>query len=176
VADLALEQGRDLFVVPASADTPQGAGMITLMKQGCAPVTRGWEILETLHEQYGHLLHRKEPKNPAPVKKEAPAEVPQIPEDWKEPPSQPAPAEKAVDNRENLAYIDLDAQKNAYTDEERAILRALQSSPRTADDLVADTGIPARRIFSALTILTIRQLVEEEDGGRYRAMVRVNPA
>ena len=40
-----------------------------------------------------------------------------------------------------------------------------------ADDLVEETGIPARRVMSALTMLQVRQLVKQHPGRGYEALV-----
>ena len=53
-----------------------------------------------------------------------------------------------------------------------AILAALGSGTRSADELVELTQIPARRVLSALTLLQIRQLVEEE-GRRFSTPVEL---
>ena len=53
-----------------------------------------------------------------------------------------------------------------------ALLRALQGDKAcTADDLVEQTGIPARRVLSALTMLQVRQLAQQGSGGRVTTQV-----
>jgi predicted Rossmann fold nucleotide-binding protein DprA/Smf involved in DNA uptake len=44
----------------------------------------------------------------------------------------------------------------------------------TGDSLIEHTELPARRVLSALTILTLRGLVEEV-GGKYHPTIRVKP-
>jgi DNA processing protein len=47
-ADFALEQGREVFVVPGSILSPASSGSNELLKQGATPVTRSEDILEIL--------------------------------------------------------------------------------------------------------------------------------
>lgn len=48
-ADLALEQGRDLFAVPGNIDRPQSKGTNNLIKKGAKIVTKVDDILEELY-------------------------------------------------------------------------------------------------------------------------------
>jgi DNA processing protein len=47
-ADLAAEQGKDVFAVPGQADNPKSQGTINLLKQGAALATKPEDILEAL--------------------------------------------------------------------------------------------------------------------------------
>lgn len=48
-ADLALEQGRDVFAVPGSIFSPASRGTNALLKDGARPVTSPADLLEELH-------------------------------------------------------------------------------------------------------------------------------
>lgn len=48
-AKFALEQGRDVFVVPGSIFSPQSRGPLALLRDGAAPVTGAEDILEALN-------------------------------------------------------------------------------------------------------------------------------
>ena len=41
------------------------------------------------------------------------------------------------------------------------------------DDLIEKTGIPTRRVLSALTVLEIEQLIEQHSGKRYTRKVNL---
>lgn len=47
-ADLAAEQGKDVFAVPGQADNPKSQGTLNLLKQGAALATKPEDILEAL--------------------------------------------------------------------------------------------------------------------------------
>ena len=79
--------------------------------------------------------------------------------------SQQAPEEERL-------VIDLGQDKEALTDDEAALLRALQGDlSLTVDDLTEKTAIPARRVLSALTMLQVRALIQEGTGKRFSTKV-----
>ena len=54
-----------------------------------------------------------------------------------------------------------------------SILTALGEQSLLAEDLIEDTGIPPKRVLSALTLLQIQGYVEERPGKRFQALVRI---
>jgi len=53
-ANLALEQGKDVFAVPGQVDNPKSHGAIDLIKQGAAVATSADDILESLGWEISH--------------------------------------------------------------------------------------------------------------------------
>lgn len=168
----ALEQGRDVFAVPGGIDSPMSRGPNGLIRRGEAMLIQdAWDILEEYQFLYPAKL---QPRNPLPKEAE---EARLKPEPTKE---EPVP-KGAVQNtarvpekpREaEILVVDLRQEPEAFTDDEAAILRTLQArGALTPDDLTEATGIPARRILSALTLLQIRRLVGEETGKRFTTKV-----
>ena len=45
--------------------------------------------------------------------------------------------------------------------------------PKLVDDLIEESGIPTRRVLSALTVLEIDNLVRQHSGKRYTRTVTV---
>ncbi len=160
VAKNALDQNRDVFVVPTGADRPEGAGILELLKEGAIPVTTGQELLESYALRYPQRLlpHLTLPDTEEPP---APAEShPVLPK-----------AERATQEEDDL--IDLNTQADRFTDQEAAILLSLQEGPLTADDILAAADISAKDGMPALTLLTLRGLIAELEGGRFQSLVRV---
>ncbi|MCD8008765.1 MAG: hypothetical protein LUF68_07520, partial [Clostridiales bacterium] len=85
----------------------------------------------------------------------------------------PPAAEKKVDSGEKSDYIDLRKSRSTFTDDEQAVLLALQAGEKSAEELTAETGVPSARILAALTLLTLRGHVEELSGGRFKTGLRV---
>jgi DNA processing protein len=170
VARHALEQNRDVYAVPTGADRPQGAGVLALIKDGAIPVTQGSEVLLQYHIRY---LDRIKGDN-TPLPEQNPREKPR--RSRKKSARNARPAETAekisVDKPSNKDYIDLRDHRDEYTDDEQAILLCLQSGAKGGQEVVDATGLPARRALSALTVLTLRGLLEEKDG-KYHALIRV---
>ena len=169
----ALEQGRDVFAVPGSIDSPMSRGPNGLIRRGEAMLIQdAWDILEEYQFLYPAKLI---PRQPLPQQAE---EARLANEPTKE--TQPTP-KRVVENtarvpekpREaDILVVDLRREPEAFTDDEAAILRTLQArGTLTPDDLTEATGIPTRRILSALTLLQIRRLVREETGKKFTTQV-----
>lgn len=157
-ARLALEQGREVYAVPGPIDAPDSVGCNRLIRDGAGLAAEGWDILRDFQERFPEKLRpaRKLPAwTPLPTRRRA--EPRRKPEPAPEP--EKAPALRAV-SREGL------------TDDQIALLGALEpEGPIQVDDLIESTGIPARRVSSALTMLEIDGCVRQHDGKRYTRTV-----
>ena len=62
--------------------------------------------------------------------------------------------------------------KSGLTDDQMALLRLLDDEePSIVDDLIDRSGIPTRRVLSALTLLELENLVLQHSGKRYTRTV-----
>ena len=157
-ARLALEQGREVYAVPGPIDAPDSVGCNRLIRDGAGLAAEGWDILRDFQERFPEKL-RPAGKLPAwtPLPTRRRAEPRRKPEPAPEP--EKAPALRAV-SREGL------------TDDQIALLGVLEpEGPIQVDDLIESTGIPARRVSSALTMLEIDGCVQQHDGKRYTRTV-----
>lgn len=165
----ALEQNRDVFAVPGNIDSFLSQGPNQLIRRGEAKlVQEAWDILSEYESLYPAKLH---PRAPLPPKAERDRLRPPPP-GRKAKPAEPKPPEsKGAESKgeeKPAMVIDLKRDPEALTDDEAAILRSLQGEvTMTPDDLTERTGIPARRVLSALTMLQVRQLVLEGVGRRF---------
>ena len=157
-ARLALEQGREVYAVPGPIDAPDSVGCNRLIRDGAGLAAEGWDILRDFQERFPEKLRpaRKLPAwTPLPTRRRA--EPRRKPEPAPGP--EKAPALRAV-SREGL------------TDDQIALLGVLEpEGPVQVDDLIESTGIPARRVSSALTMLEIDGCVRQHDGKRYTRTV-----
>lgn len=162
----ALEQGRDVFAVPGGIDSPLSRGPNGLIRRGEAKLVQdAWDVVEEYQLLYPEKLRPKAPMAPDQAKArleglegtpfpKAPA-APVTP-----PPAAKAPAEPG----QAKVVVDLRKDPEAFADDQLSVLRALQGAgQKSADQLVEETGLPARRVLSALTLLQVRQLVREKD-------------
>ncbi len=183
----ALEAGRDVFAVPGGIDAPLSRGPNGLIRRGEAKLVQDvWDIVEEYRALFPDTLQGKTPLAPPTAQTRLTQGMP-VPQPL--PPEEvPAPAEKRRRKPETAApvpeppqedvsrpklVIDPRKEEGALTEDQLVVLRALQGEKRlSAEELVEAAGIPARRVLSALTLLQIRQLVEEE-GRRFSTPVEL---
>lgn len=161
-ADEAASQGREIFAVPANADSENAAGGLALIMEGAVPVTCGWDVLcgfagrfSGVHDlgQTGRL-----PENYSVTLTAAATATP---------PSEEPEGQKGVDKPKGVEYIDLRKQLEGLTEAQLAIVTALERPSTHIDDVIERTGLPAQEVLSELTMLQISGLVRQEPGKRF---------
>ena len=149
-AETALEQGRDVFAVPGPIDAPNSVGCNRLIRDGAGLVSDAWDILREYAGRFPEKLKQDEAR-------EQPAVLGYQARQKAEP--KPVPPS-------------LDLNKSSLTDDQLNLLRAMSDEePALVDDLIEQTGIPTRRVLSALTLLEMEQLVTQHSGKRYTRAV-----
>ncbi len=168
----ALEQGRDVFVVPGNIDMPSFAGSNALIREGATMVSSGWDVVG----EYQAIYPDKVRRNTAVVAPEQPPEedqtlqkVAQKPQSFKKTPSFDKKNEKImVDKGAQDAYSDQSSTYQPASDEERTVLEQLNAQERHVDELIASTKLPAGKLLSMLTMLEIKGAVVRLPGKRFR--------
>ncbi|MDE7218517.1 MAG: DNA-processing protein DprA [Oscillospiraceae bacterium] len=160
-ASRALDQGRDVFVVPGQVGDHRCAGSNALLRDGAGVVTDAWDVLGGYAGKFPHKirsLRMEEPRRfggaPAPAERPEP--------DKKEKSGQPAAPEKPL--------LDLSGD-HGLTDDQLCIIKALEGRTVQVDDLIEETQIPTRRVLSALTVLELDRIVIQESGKRFSLAV-----
>jgi DNA processing protein len=156
----ALEQGRDVFVVPGNIDVATCAGSNALLREGAIAVSHGWDILSEYTHLYGTALRQcgDEPQVSKVAQKPL---LPAVNVDKKT-------KEKkiSIDNGGNVAYSDKNDKLSKLSPEEQKLIAGLMDGPRFVDDAIADSGIPAGLAKAKLTMLEIRGVIATLPGGR----------
>ena len=149
-AETALEQGRDVFAVPGPIDAPNSVGCNRLIRDGAGLVSDAWDILREYAGRFPEKLKQEEAREqPAVLGYQARQK------------SEPKPVPPS-----------LDMKKSDLTDDQLALLRAMSDEePALVDDLIEQTGIPTRRVLSALTLLEMEHMVTQHSGKRYTRAV-----
>ena len=150
-AGTALEQGRDVFAVPGPIDAPASVGCNRLIRDGAGLASDAWDILREYEARFPDKLRREGTQDAPPVlgyqarqKKEEPRLVP--------------PSASAAEL--------------GLTDDQIVLLRLLDAEePALVDDLIEQSGIPTRRVLSALTVLEVDDLIRQHSGKRYTRIV-----
>lgn len=177
-ADHALEQGRDVFVVPGNIDQPTFVGSNRLLRDGGILAQSGWDILREYEALYPDKIRKDtadshlraypdevwtalEDPAPAPAKVAQKSLIPQ---------AKPAKKEKNtkinVDNDASAPYSDVIKELPALSAEERAIAEALRGGSRLTDEVIAQVKLPAAKVSALLTMLAIKGVIRKLPGNR----------
>lgn len=150
-AETALEQGRDVFAVPGPIDSKASVGCNRLLRDGAGTVTEAWDLLREYEHRFPDKLHPEGVRrHPVVLGYQARQQA----------------AAKPVPPSLSLSHNDL-----SLTDDQIKLLKVLTEEPQLVDDLIECTGIPTRRVLSALTVLELEHLVEQHSGKRYTRTV-----
>ena len=166
-ARYAMEQGRDVFVVPGNIDNPSCAGSNLLLQEGAIPVFSGWNVLENYEFLYPGKL-KKQKIEPFYVNQEPETKVAQSL-------SVPTPKsdktetarKNSIDNGLVSSYSVLKNAQIALNGDEQAVFDLLTTVPQEAADLMAKLTMSSGKVLSILTTLTIKGLVQKHPGGRF---------
>lgn len=166
-AHRALEQGRDVFVVPGNINTESCAGSNGLLQEGAIPVFSGWDVLREYEMLYpGKLkIHKQIPLYTGERKLGKVAQKPLSPAECAD--RQNDTEKKFIDNGEFSTYSGLNNKQSAVDDMQQAVLALLTREPQEPAELIAKLGAPSGKVMSVLTMLTIKGLVCKHPGGRF---------
>ena len=159
----ALDQGRDVFVVPGNVDVASCAGSNALLQGEAMPVFSGWDIMQEYLPLYPDKVTHAEPPadifSAEPIKSARLAEPVSTPK-WEQ------PAKLPIDNKEKSTYSVLDNPLPVLTEEEKAVVAQLKDTPVAVDAVIAGAGIAPNRVLSVLTMLAVKGLVVNHPGGQ----------
>lgn len=163
----ALEQGRDVFVVPGNINTATCEGSNTLLQEGAIPVFSGWDVVSNYEFLYPGKLqkHRKTPLYTAESAPAKVAQTAQIPE--KNPLDGESRRKKPIDKNENSTYSVVENRNPALNAEEQVVLAQLTREPKETAELIAKLQMPSGKVLSVLTMLTVKGMVIKHPGGRF---------
>lgn len=149
-ADLALEQGRDVFAVPADINRPNSEGCNNIIRRGGAELVQSpTDILS----YYGQRTQKKRAKaRVVPIEQRALAS--------------PHPFTAATQADDTPPAMEM--RKLEGSPEERAVWYAVHDGQYTVDAIVEATGLTAAAVLSALTMLEVGVYVIRAGDG-YRA-------
>jgi DNA processing protein len=191
-ADLALEQGRELFVVPGNADAPNSEGSNALLRDCAKAVSCGWDILCEFESRFPRRIvpaegrtarlprRREETLLAFSRRADAPEEYPETVEKDLEPDrgrrekgaesdpdGRPDTTKKEIDKEKTRAYIDFEGLLDTMTENQLKLVSVMDRPHMHVDELIARTGLSAAAVLSELTMLSVRGLVIQGKGKRY---------
>ena len=147
----AMEQGREVFVVPGNINSDTSAGSNNLLREGATAVFEGYDILREYASRVSGQIRKAEPK-----------EIPHIPEKVEDVPTKPA--KKPIDNREVTQYSVLNSGAGTLTEEEKTLLSHLTPKIEGVDEVIARSGMETAKALSILTKLSLKGMVKHHPG------------
>ncbi len=147
-AELAEQQGRDLFAVPGNIDSPNSEGVNRLISDCRAKaVTRPWDVLGEYTGRYPGVDagEKDRPFRPGFRQNVAPAAA-------------EAEAGKAPASGESGMGM---------TPEEKAIYECLLQGRRHVDEIIREVGMPASKVLPLLTVMELMGRVKALPGKYY---------
>ena len=177
-ANHALEQGRDVFVVPGNIDQPGFVGSHRLLRDGATLVSSGWDILSEYAPLYPDRIRKDQSPSHQTVYPDELEKALSEPEKTTpkvaQKPSVPGKSKalkkilekKSIDNSAAEAYSDVNTVLPKLSPEEQLIVKQLSAGERLVDDVIAETGLTTGKILALLTMLELKGIVKRLPGKR----------
>ena len=136
----ALEQGRDVFSLPGNVDALSCAGSNALLREGAIVFLSADDIIE----EYIDLYSEKMKKQEEPKQK------------------------NSFDNTSKVDYIDLGNLLETLESDEKAIVESIGHNSLLVDEIILETGLPAQKVLSSLTILELNGYINRDSSGKWQ--------
>ena len=174
-ANLALDQGRDVFVVPGNIDVPTFVGSNRLLREGATIVSSGWDIMS----EYAALFPDKIRKDTGAAHQTAYPDEVEIRVETEKPirkvaqkprilgkkqPVKEKNDKKVIDKAEASSYSDVNDILPKLSNDEQKIVSALKNGERLVDDVIAETGLSTGKVLATLTLLEVKGVVKRLPG------------
>ncbi len=147
-ARLALDEGRDVFTIPANLGVDSATGNLSLLKSGAILVESSYDILKEYAGRYAGLDTSYEPAAAPPDRVEAEARPPA--------PASDGPSKKA-----------LEEAIKTVSEDEATLLRLLADGPLDADSIIERSSIQSGQVSGTVTLLEIRGYLKRYPGHRF---------
>lgn len=171
-ASRALEQGRDLFVVPGNADSPNCEGSNDLLRDCAKAVTCGNDVLceYTLLFDNVSLYSRAKIKMPPEIEAQSTIQIKtenkrengfgflklRVPKKKKEEP------QKATESTQDIRTC-----LEGLTERQLKLVAVMSKPSMHVDDIIDLSGLPAAEVLSEMTMLELSGVVIQEKGKRF---------
>lgn len=155
-AHRALDQGRDVFALPANVGQASSEGNLQLLREGAVLVRDAWDLLQEYAGQFPDTLRLREQSGWD--KGFTPKEEAAAPQ---------SEAKKAIDKEKDSNYIDAKKNMDELQPEQRRLMELLQDGPVLVDELSEALQQPAGCVLAQLTILEVKGFIRRLPGGKF---------
>ena len=159
-----LDQGREVFAVPGPIYDPRCEGSNRLLEEGAHPALHAWGVLSHYENRFPQKIRAQRGDLPRRFGQDQKTEKSARPE---EPVHTPRPERREPPDRPVLVL----SGDHGLTDDQIRLVKALRGRTAQADELIEETGIPARRALSALTVLELDEIVTQDAGKQFSLAV-----
>ena len=160
-ARMALDQGRDVFVIPGNVDMPGFVGSNRLLRDGAIAVSTGEDVLM----EYEGLYPGKLPRTRGPKAEVPKSEPPKSGTDQGNGPVFRKTDDKTIDKAVSGPYSDLKETAGSLSPEEQQVYGAIEENC-LVDQVIASAGLGAGKVLSILTMLELKGKVCRLPGNR----------
>jgi DNA processing protein len=158
-ARIALEESRDVAVLPMDITRPGAAGPLKLLKEGAMPITGGQDLADLLGIVTGVKIVSTLVTVTEPPKSSARPKSP----------SAPVVAVDAVDVEETPDRASASPQASEGSDSPVwAVLSQSTTKALHIDSLVLLSGLKATEVLTELSLLELQGLVERQSGNLFK--------
>lgn len=165
-ASLALEQGRELFVVPGNIDSDASKGSNKLLSESAAKaVISSKDVLSEFEGLFSWKLRPNKDPDSLYLQEDSANKTDRGGAGFVK--KSDTNEQKMIDREKDKGYIDLREQLEGLSDDELIVVSKISASPEHIDDIIELCGIPASRVLSAMTMLQIKGHVTEYTGKRF---------
>lgn len=163
--DEAVEQGKEIFVVPGNADNENCAGSNAMLKDGAKPITDGWDIMSEFEKLFPDKVKKASEEMPAVSEKPSDSEAGKSKKTKDK-------TKKAIDKPESTEYIDLKKQLEGLSQTQMSIVSVMDSAQIQVDEIIERTGLSPAKVLADLTILQLKGYVSQQSGKRFTLNIK----
>lgn len=166
-ANLALEQGRDVFAIPGNIGVASNKGSNQLLKEGAIVAEYGWDIAREYVDRFPDKIHNFAHSRLLSLSPQETASASKVlvsdPEQFL--PQQEAKlAETPPSPFRQPEYIDPEELLPSLTPTEQEIVRLLKNGRLHVDTIIDRTGLGAPTVLAALTMLEVKHFIQRYPG------------
>ena len=158
----ALEQGRDIFVLPGNADAEACFGSNELIKEGASAVTEARDIVNEYMPLYPDVFKKAENAVLVPLDKKEQKKL--VEKECNNQGNRHNNTKKVIDNEVSIEYIDLVIRNEKLDGDELLVVKQLKNEAIHVDEIIVKSDLPAHRVLSALTMLELKGIVFQLPG------------
>jgi len=161
-ASRALEQGRDVFVVPGNITSASSEGSNTLLRDGAIPLLTGANVASEYAALFPGKIRLENTSKMVPLDQRGAKRL--VDRHDAQQGNSRAENKKVIDNASEVEYIDLDKILQNLEGDEKTVAETIGHLSVHVDEIIVKSGLSAPFVQAALTMLEIKGVAVRGDG------------